>query len=95
MDNDGGAIDEMEPQRVFADHLLINRLIFGRKIGLGPLQRIVNVLGAAEEIWRALDKPPASLDAELVHKHRERRQYFRYPAAIEGGANVDNVAAGQ
>jgi hypothetical protein len=93
MDDDRVAARKMEPGGILEHDLLVDSLLRLGEFELFALQRVVKLLGAIEEGRRALDLPPAGLDADGVHHQGERRQDLGDAAAVEGRVDVDDMRA--
>ena len=77
--HDDKIVPDKIAQAVFVNYLLKDFLFDAGKIDLGPLQRIVHLLGDREEIRRALNDPPFGLQLEAVHEQRYRRKHLGHP----------------
>lgn len=89
--NDDEVMIEVHANRILVNALLVNSLLLFREIDLVALERIVHLLGDAEEVGPALQHALSHPDAQAVHQERQRGQKFGNATAIVGGIDVDDV----
>ena len=83
----------LELQRVVEHALEVGALHLARPLDVGALQRVVDVLGDAEELVAAVDHLPLGLDAEVAQQRDVGREQLGDAAAVRGRVHVEHSLA--
>ena len=75
--------------------LEVDALHLAGPLDVGALQRVVHVLGDAEELVAAVDHLPLGLDAEVAQQRNVRREQLGDTAAVRGRVHVQHACAAQ
>ena len=88
--HDDEVVAIVHQQRVVQDPLEVGPLHVRRPLDVGPLQRVVDLLGDLEELVAAVQDLPLGVDADAAEQRHVGGEQLGDAAAVGGGADVQD-----